>query len=229
MPHRYEYTLDLLRQTVAKAPKFFSAERRAAMEEELRRLAADSRATQQTIEDRIIAFGREIYPHRKSFYRIHDTEGRPREQEKIRAALEPALRAKFEAFLRGGGRVEDVRRGGDFEQYFSPEEKAAITASKLAAHDAVVAEIETLCVGEKRSACETHLGEYTKEQEEIGRLIGALRAIGSRSERWEAEIRDKVRTFELGWSGVEHEVSADAVRAEIDYYQGVIDESAEMR
>ena len=138
-------------------------------------------------------------------------------------ALPEPLRAKFDAYLRGGGGISDVRRGGEFESFFSPEEKHAIIEAKLAAHDRVIADIDALCAGEKKNVCETHLGKYTSEQATIVTLIESLRRLAERSEPWRGEILDKVRTFELGWSGVEHEVRAEDVRGEIDYYHGVIE------
>ena len=62
-----------------------------------------------------------------------------------------------------------------------------------------------------------------KEQEEIERLVAALRALAEKSEKWAPEILDKVRVFEEGWSGLEREVEKGDVLGEIDYYQGIIE------
>lgn len=216
--------MDLLRQAIDKAPVFFPEERRAALRAKFEALSSDPKAPREDIERAIIEVGREIWPYRKSFWRIHDTEGRDREEKRIHENLPAALREKFNNFIRGGGKVQDVRAGGGFEKFFTPEEKLAITEAKLSAHESVIKEIEEMCAGTKKSACETHRAEYRKEQEEIERLIGSLRGMAEQSEKWAPEILDKVRIFEEGWSGLEREVQKEDVLGEIDYYQGVIEE-----
>ncbi|OGL73901.1 hypothetical protein A3D72_00235 [Candidatus Uhrbacteria bacterium RIFCSPHIGHO2_02_FULL_57_19] len=223
MPHQFEFTLDLLRQAIDKAPNFFPEERRAALKAKFESLRSDPKSPREDIELAIIEAGREIWSYRKAFWRIHDTEGREKEEKMILERLSPATRARFDEFIRGGGKVQDVRKGGEFEKYFTPEQKFEIVEAKLSAHEEVIKDIETMCVGTQKSACETHLGDYRKEQEEIERLVAALRALAEKSEKWAPEILDKVRVFEEGWSGLEREVEKGDVLGEIDYYQGIIE------
>lgn len=221
--HKYQYSLDLLRQVIAKAPKFFPSGRRTDMEDELARLEADPNSSRDAIESATIAFGKEIWPYRKAFWHIHDTDGRHDEAAYIKEALPPELRAKYEEYMRKGGNVKEVRFGGDFESHFTPEEKQALIEAKLAAHEKVVDGIESLCVGEHKQVCEDALVRYREEEKRIEGMIAELRGFADKSEKWRPEIMDKVRTFEAGWSGLERETSADEVKGEIDYYQGVIE------
>ncbi|TAL19212.1 hypothetical protein EPN90_04575 [Patescibacteria group bacterium] len=220
---KYQYSLDLLRQVIGKAPRFFPSGRKTDMLDALAKLEREPGTTPKMIDDAIIVFGREIWPYRQAFWHIHDTDGRHDEDLYLREALAPELRAKYEAFLRKGLRVEDIRRGGEFEQYFSPVEKQALIDAKLLAHDRVVEGIETLCAGEKKAACDDALSRYREEQKKIEALIAELSSLAAKSEKWRSEILDKVRTFQAGWSGLERGVAAEDVKGEIDYYSGVVE------
>lgn len=222
--YRYQFTLDLLKQVIDKAPKFFPDERRKQMMAELAVMKKDAATPRNKIEDAIISFGKEIWPYRKSFWHVHD-EARLEEEQYIREKLTPATREKYEQFLRKGGRIEDIKTEAqleDLETFFSPDELTELVEAKLSAHDRVVAEVESLCAGEKKEVCVNALAEYQKEQKEIEELISQLAALGNQSEKWKAEILDKVKTFEAGWSGLEREVTAEDIKGEIDYYLGVI-------
>lgn len=221
--HKYQYSLDLLRQVIDKAPKFFPSGKRTDMEDGLARLSADPATSREAIEEAITAYGKEIWPFRKAFWHIHDTDGRHDEGTYLKEALSPELRAKYEEYLKKGGDIRDVRLGGDFESHFTPEEKHELIEAKLSAHDKVVAGIESLCVGEHKQVCEDALVRYREEQKMIAGLLVELRSFADKSEKWRPEILDKVKTFEAGWSGIEKEVSSDDVKGEIDYYQGVIE------
>lgn len=222
--HKYQYTLDLLKQVIGKAPKFFPEKRKKEMEEQLQTFRVDENIPRLKIEDTIISLGQEIWPYRKAFWHVHD-EARIEEENYIRENLTPALREKYGQFLRKGGRIEDIRKEAqleDLETFFTPDELAELVEAKMNAHDRVVEEVDSLCSGAKKEVCVNALGEYTKEQKIIEELIGQLQALSDNSPKWAAEILDKVRIFEAGWSGLEREVVASDVKGEIDYYLGVI-------
>ncbi len=221
--HRYQYSLDLLRQVIAKAPRFFPSGKRQDMQDALAAFEKDPSASCEAIDAAITAFGKDIWPYRRAFWHIHDTDGRHNEDAYLRQALGPELEAKYEAFLKKGYRVDDIRRGGIFEDFFTADEKTKLIEAKLTAHDQVVAGIEDLCAGEHKQTCEDALGGYKEEQKRIEALIAELKTYAARSEKWAPEIADKVKTFEAGWSGLEREVTAEDVKGEIDYYQGVIE------
>ena len=222
--HKYEYTLDILKQVIGKAPKFFPVERKKEMLAELKSFRDDASMPVAKIEDAIISFGREIWPYRKSFWHVHD-EAKIEEEQYIRERLKDALREKYETFLRKGGRIEDIRKEAqldELETFFTPEELAELVEAKISAHDKVVKEVESLCVGEKSGVCTDAIASYKEEQKKIDELIVQLKTLSASSGKWEAEILDKVRIFEAGWSGLEREVDAADVAGEIDYYLGVI-------
>lgn len=223
--HPFAATLDLLKRTIDLAPSFFPEARREVMVAEYEKLAGDPQSRREAIEEAIIAFGKEIYPHRKAFWHIHNKSGRDIETRAIHESVtDPPLKEKLSQFLKNTGTIADIGRGTRaFEDFFLPEEKAALANAKLAAHDKVVSEIQSLCTGPEKDVCETAIGSYKNEQDRIGKLIEALRALAERGDKWRAEILDKVRTFEAGWSGLEREVREEEVRGEIEFYQGAIE------
>lgn len=221
--HRYQYSLDLLSQIIDKAPRFFSPGRKQEMVAALEKFKQDADAPQKEIDDAIIAFGKEIWPYRKAFWHIHNTDGRHNEQEYLLKELSPELLQKYNLFLKKGFQIQDIRHGGDFEDFFTSEEKHALIEAKLNAHNKVVDAIESLCSGEHKDRCEDALVKYKNEVVAIENLIEHLRSFAGRSDKWRTEILDKVRTFEEGWSGLEKEVTSEAVQGEIDYYSGIIE------
>ncbi len=225
MAHPYPATLSLLRLSVEKAPEFFPAARREEMRAEIAALDAEPKTPVADIEKRIVSFGKEIWPYRRAFARIHDVEGRVREDRYLQEELEKrGLKEKYLNFLAKGSRVEDVRQGGpDFEIFFTPDERAAVVEAKLAVHDRVAKEIQAMCLDAKNGDCLTFINRYAAEQKDIEARIAAFASLAERSEKWAPEIRGKVRLFEEGWSGVEHDVTKEDVDGEIEYYRGVID------
>lgn len=213
-------TRDLLKQTIDRAPKFFPADRLKVMEATAAQATDDEKA-----EELIVAFGKEIWPFRKAFWHIHDTDGREKEATAIKEGVaDPALKEKLAIFLRTDGTIADIGRGtAAFERFFTPDEKAALAEAKLNAHDRVVAEIETLCAGPKKDVCDNQMSEFRNRMSEIEKLLEGLRRLSVESTKWGAEILDKAHTYDLGWSGAEREPTADAVRGDIDFYQGVVE------
>lgn len=224
MSHPYAATLELLRLSIERAPAFFPEERRAMMRAEVERLVADAATPATQIEEKIALFGREMWPYRRVFAELHDRQGRVREDQYLRERLaKSGFAEKYLNFLAKGGKVEDVRQGGEFEVYFSPDERAQVVAAKLAAHDRVEAEINTLCAGDEQGECAALFERFLREQREIETELQVLAGLAHRSEKWAAEILGKVRTFAHGWSGLERDVSLEDVRGEVEYYRGVMD------
>lgn len=187
------------------------------------RLAADPNAALSQIEDAIVAFGKEIWPYRKAYQELHDEYGK--DEPYLREALSPATCAKYEQFRTGGGKLEDIRGGAQLEQTFTAEEKHEIEEAWLAARARAHKELDAAIAGEWRQKFESSLAALRGKQEEIEKRIAALRVLAEESPKWSAEIVDKVKVFEEGWSGVEREVAEDDIRGEIEYYRGVIEVS----
>lgn len=220
--NKHQYSLSLLRSTIDHAPNFFPQGRKKEMEEVYATYAADPTTDIAYIEDALVTFGKEIWPFRKSFWHIHDTDGRHNEEAYFLELLSPALRARYDLFKKKGNKIEDVAKDGEFETFFSPEERVELTTAKLTAHERVLKGIEELCAGEHKELCTQSLGKYREHQARVEELIAQLRGLAEQSIKWRPEILDKARTFAAGWSGLEKEIAEEDVRNEIEYYQGVL-------
>ncbi len=225
MPHPFSASLELLKRTIELAPDFFSAERKQAMMKQYEEIKNNPEAKRDTIDQAMADFGKEIYPFRKAFWMIHNRFGREIENKSIKDAIKDStLKEKLERFLKTTGTIADIGRGTRaFDDYFLPEERIVLINAKLTAHDQVVSEIHSLCTGPEKDTCTTHIGQFRAEQERIIKLIASLRALAERGDKWRAEILEKARTFDEGWSGLEREVREEDVRGEIEFYAGAIE------
>ncbi len=223
MEHPFPFTVDLLKQVIDKAPVFFPAHRRKEMEAALAQFRANTSATLANIEKAIIDFGREIWPYRKSFWSIHDTDGKPKEEKYLREEIEKeGIMKKYEAFLQKGGKHGDLKYGSQqFESFFLPEEKVALIRARLQAHERLVGEIHDLCGGDRMNECTIYFARYKKEQAELDQLIVSFRALAEKTKKYRDEILNRAHVFEAGWSGVERETTRTEVEAAIEYYDAM--------
>lgn len=223
MEHPYPFTLDLLKQVIAKAPVFFPAHRKKAMEDVFEKFRSDMGASLTDIEKAIVDFGREIWPYRKAFWSIHDTDGKPKEEQYLREETKKEdILEKYEDFLQKGGQHEDLRAGSArFETFFTPEEKISLIRARMNAHERLVGEIKELCGGDRMNECTIYFSKYKEEQTELDSLIAEFKALAEKTKKWRDEIVNRAHVFESGWSGVERETTRTEVEAAIEYYQSM--------
>lgn len=223
MEHLHPFTLDLLQQVIAKAPVFFPAHRKKAMEATLAQLQQNTAASLIDIERAIVDFGREIWPYRKAFWSIHDTDGKPKEEHYLRNELtKENVLPRYEEFLRKGGKHEDLKAGSQrFETFFTPEEKTMLIRARMNAHEQLVGEIKNLCGGDRVNECTIYFAKYKEEQAQLDALITTFKSFAEKTKKWRDEIMNRAQVFESGWSGVERETTRTEVEAAIEYYQAM--------
>lgn len=223
MEHPYPFTVDLLKQVIEKAPVFFPVRRKNEMMDVLQSCQKDIRTPLAHIEKAIVDFGREIWPYRKAFWSIHDTDGKPKEESYLREEAEKEnVLTKYESFLKKGGGHEDLKFGSKrFEDSFTAEEKTALVRARLNAHERLVGEIRELCGGDRVNECTIYFAKYKQEQMELDKLIFNFRALAERTKKYRDEIVNRAHVFESGWSGVERETTRTEVEAAIEYYQAM--------
>ncbi len=223
MEHPYPFTVDLLKQVIAKAPVFFPAHRKKTMEDVCEKFKNDAGTSLADIEKAIVDFGREIWPYRKAFWSIHDTDGKPKEERYLREETKKeGILDKYEDFLKKGGQHEDVRAGSQrFEIFFTPDEKTSLIRARMNAHERLVGEIKDLCGGDRVNECTIYFAKYKEEQKELDSLIAEFRALADKTKKWRDEIVNRAHVFESGWSGVERETTRTEVEAAIEYYQSM--------
>lgn len=222
MTHSHPHTLNLLKRTIARAPSFFPAADRLAMEDRAEALETSERTSRSAVERAIVECGRTIWPYKKAYLAIHRDHRSARERALMREAIaEAALRTKFDAFLSEGGQLSDVRRGSKrYADFFTPIQRQKIAAAHIEAHTQLTAEVHDLCRGSKKGACSLLLEKYSEAQRASIGAISRLRTLAARTRKWKQAILDHAEHFELGWSGVEQEPELPEIEATIEYYRG---------
>jgi len=222
MPHKFQYTLDLLRSVIHQMPAAFPQDRHAEMDAKLNELEANTSATQEEIEATIITFGKEIWPYMEAYEQFYRGYGEAREREAMRAKLSEPARAAFDKFVNDGGKVEDVRGGAKFEELLAPDIRAEVVRAELDSHDAVHEEIEKIIADQSAGEFAGYVEEHRKKLAAIEQKIGELRALSTRMEKWAPEILDKAKTFELGFGYVERAPTLEDVTREFQYYVDIM-------
>lgn len=223
MANPHQFTLNLLRNLIEGAPKAFPLYRRNEMTDVYHKLSADQSAANEVIEQRVIEFGKEIWPYREAYLELYEEYGRGKEEKMLAAGLGEDLRPKYEKFIAEKGNIERLRgQALSLDIYFTPDEQDEIIKAELRAHDKTHNELEKLIAGEKQEEYFGALEKRKKKQAEIEEALARLTVLAAVSEKWRAEILDKVKTFELGFGYLERPVTLLDVMGEIEYYEGII-------
>jgi hypothetical protein len=223
MAHKYQSTIDLLKSVIHKLPCVFPADRHQAMEDAIAGFERKADAQLADIEAALIKFGNELWPYCEAHEAFHKIHGAAAEKRLLRSKLSPSARAEFDKFVEEGNDIESVRAGDKFENFFSPEIRAEIIDAELKAHDEVHEEMEKLLSGDKRADFDALLLSYQEKLATISKKINELEVLAGRSDKWRAEILDKVKTFRAGFAYVERPPSLDDVSRELEYYVDIME------
>lgn len=223
MTHPHQFTLNLLRSLIEATPIAFSKQRKNEMMATYDGLQKNLTTDVREIEERIIEFGKEIWPYREAYQELYELYGRAEEEEDLKKMLPEELRPKYEKFIAEKGNIEQVRgKALDLELYFTPDERVEIVNAELSAHDKAHKELERSIAGENQEEYFASLEKFRKRQEEINEKLKELRALAEKSEKWKSEILEKVRTFEEGFGYLERPITLLDIKGEIEYYLGVL-------
>ncbi|MEY4744438.1 MAG: hypothetical protein RL272_383 [Candidatus Parcubacteria bacterium] len=229
--HPHAYTLDLLRLALLRLPPTFSEARKKDAKKELERFAGDPAVPYDDIRKTIVELGKKSWPYRKAYEEMYVRYGRASEESFLLENLDSGVREKYEQFIHEGGKINhigsaknaaDIQQPSPFERYFSPEEKFAIEQALLAARDSARAEINELVTDKKKDEYEKLVKGYASRQRQMEEKIDELRHLSVISEKWEAEISDRIRTLEEGWSVVEQGVDLPELERETEYWKGTL-------
>jgi hypothetical protein len=223
MPHKYQSTINIIKEVIHKLPCVFPQERHQEMENAIAAFERDSDAKLEDIEAKLIAFGAELWPYGEAHDAFHKIHGAEAEKRLMAAKLSPPSRAELEKFLQGGGDIESVRQGDKFEHFFSPEIRAELIEAELAAHDEVHEEMEKLMAGDKRRDFDALLANYREKLAAIMKKIDELESLGRRPSEWQAEIIDKSKSFREGFAYLERAPTLDDVSREVQYYIDIME------
>lgn len=229
--HPYAYTLELLMLAIARLPPTFSEEKRKAFEAKFQQYLKDPKASYEEIRATIAGIGKESWPFRKAYEEMYARYGRASEESFLLEHLDLGVRDKYARFINEGGKInhiasaksaEDLMRASPFERYFTPEEKFAIEQALLAARDSARAEINELVTDKKKEEYDALVRSYASRQRQMEEKIDEMRHLAGVSKKWEAEIADRIRTLEEGWSVVEQGTDLPELERETEYWKGTL-------
>lgn len=230
--HPHAYTLELMKLAIDRLPPTFSDERKAHYADLQSQFMKDRSIPYDRIREAIVELGKESWPYRKAYEEMYARFGRASEESFLLKHLDRGVREKYEQFLHEGGKInyietvksiDDLRAPSPFERYFSPEEKFAIEQALLAARDEARKEIDSLVTDKKDVEYAKLVQEYRSKQRALEEKIDELRGLAGVSPKWEAEISDRVRTIEEGWSVVERGLDAVQLEKENEYWRGTLE------
>lgn len=223
--HPCQFTLNLFLEMIEKAPVTFPAEKKEAMKKRYEEFLADKKIACAMVLDSIDNFGKEIWPYRKAWQEIYEKYGRAREAEYFEKHIPAALHDKYFACKKEGGGhcLREYRICGKMETCFTPDEKFLLDETVIAALEEAKKEIDGLVLGEKRDEYQVSLQKWNNEQKKLEEKIGELKSLAVKNNKWQAEILDKVKTMEEGWSSVERDIDLEEVAEAVDFYRGAIE------
>ncbi|MEK7211536.1 MAG: hypothetical protein AAB731_02800 [Patescibacteria group bacterium] len=230
-----ETNLDQLKKAIASAPEIFGMARK---EEMLREAEGLSDADESAIEEKIIAFGKEIYPTRAAHLKLYRLYVKGGEEAAIRAELPEGLCAQFDKFLADLGDVEKVCAIDLRETDLTEEERGILCAAEVKVHLAAHKKCSELIRGnaerslshaqrggEKKEEFEAALTEYQNELKTMEEKIVELRHLAEVNPEFSDEILDKAKNFELGLATDRGVIPSD-IQEEIDFYSGIATDEA---
>jgi len=230
--HPYAYTLELLMLAITRLPPTFSEEKRAAFQKKFEHFLRHPDVSYEEIRSTIAEIGKESWPYRKAYEEMYARYGRASEESFLFENLDQGVRDKYAQFLGEGGKInyigsvvrseEDMMRASPFERYFSPEEKFAIEQALLVARDSARLEINDLVTSRKKEEYEQLVKTYGAKQRQMEEKIDEMRHLAGVSKKWEAEISDRIRTLEEGWSVVEKGADLPELERETEYWKGTL-------
>jgi phage host-nuclease inhibitor protein Gam len=223
MPHPFEATIQLAKNVIGRLPSSFSPTRRQEMEGEIEALEKDEATSLAAIEEKMVSFGMEIWPYLNAYRDFYKIYGEAKEASAIIAALPAPAKKALSAFIAAGGDIETIRYGDNLKNFSDPVIGEAIAQAEAKAHGDVHKQMEELIVGGKSADFAALLAKYMEQHAALCAKIDDLEKLAARSEKWSAEIIDKVKVFKEGFCYLERTPSLDDIAREIQYYIDIME------
>ncbi len=184
-------------------------------------LSENPEATAEEIQDAMVAIGKKEYPFRKAYQDMIGQVSEERHVELVLEHLEPEVRTKVQELLNSGVSLDALCRSSMFETDFTAEERYQVEDGILHAADHVAEELPEKIAADS-SRYDALVAEWKAKQAKIEEKIVELKALASKDPKWSAEILDKVKTLEEGWTLTERDPELLEVEKEIEYWMGTI-------
>lgn len=224
MEQKYNNKLFLLKKIIEKIPFTYPESKKKEYEDELHRLESQEEVDPKEVDSLIVKIGKESWPQRQSYEEMVKNYAQDKLEEFFKMHLEENLRKKYEEFTKKGySIIDNYRYAKEFDDFFTAEENLKIEDALFDARDELAVHMRGV-IKSHRDEFEELVRIYEKKRETLSNMIANLRLLADKSEKWSAEIIDKVNRFEEGWSVIERDFDEDKIMHEIEYWQGVIGE-----
>lgn len=210
---------------IGKIPSVFPAERKEAIKRQYEAYEKDEKISCILVERALVDFGREIWPYQKAWQELYEKYGRIREAEFFEQHLPEELHHKYFACkVKGGGHcLREYRMCGLMETCFNPDEKFFLDETVIKALGQAKEAADKIIAGEKKLEYEKAFKKWSAEQKKMEEKINELKKMAGAEPKWKAEIEEKVKTIEQGWSIMERDINFKDIQQIIDFYQGAIE------
>lgn len=225
MPHPHKYLLLELDIAIKKLPPTLPD-----LQAEAKKKLAAFEADETVSEDDVLAYLAEIgykeYPHRHALSELHEMYGKQIELSMVIEHLDQKVADKVKPMIESGVTLGALVKSDWFEEKLTPAERYQVEDGILLARYKIEKE--------DKSLVETHREEFNKlvvkweeEAEKLEALLEELESFAAKDPRYMDEIQDQVRTFRTGWSVVERDPDAEAIKAQIVHWKDVFEEGDE--
>lgn len=223
--HPCQFTLNLFLQMIEKAPVTFPVERVDKMKKQYEEYLKNKKIACTKVEEALVFFGKEIWPFRKAWQEMYEKYGRPLEAEYFEKELPKELHEKYFACkVKGGGHcLREYRMCGLMETCFNPDEKFFLDQTVISTLAKTKAYVNEIVLGQKKDEYQKLLEKWKAVQKDMEAGIEELKKMAKENSKWEAEILDKVKTIERGWSIVEQDINLKDIEQIVDFYRGAIE------
>jgi len=221
--HPHEYLLKDYQYAIKHLPPTVPAEIKAEAQKMHDAFLADPNASEERILEAMAKTGKAEYPYRHAFFELTSSTRIERLKEEVLAHVDEKTKKKLEGLLASGADVVEITRSKMFEDDFTAEERFQIECGLVDADEHLKDELEDLSEKDQ-GKFDKLVKKYSDQKEAIEKQLEILRAMASHDPKWQAEILDKVKTFEEGWLITMPDPKLETIKKEIEYWKGVFGE-----
>lgn len=224
-------TIVLFRRLYNELPPLVPEATTAKMAHALSHLEGDPNLSVEAVEDTMIAFGFEIWPYNQAFRETVAFVEAQLGEHFLLPKVSSALAKRYEAFKAYGGTLRDLHSGRPAD-FFTAEERTELCVGLVEMRQAINNYARRQVVGTEKKKYQNRVREFTAVLAEMKEAMEQLRKLANTEEEHPmlaAEIRSRIRHFELGLCDLAPEVVRDAVCDSVDYFRGRKTELNRMR
>jgi hypothetical protein len=192
------------------------------MHHALDQLRGDFDISLEGIEDTMINFGKKVWPYRKSYTEMLSSyEGKLGEQFLL-SRLPKEFKKSYNKFKDNGGSFRDLHSGAAAE-FFSSVERQGLCEVLVSVHQDLRSHVVQAVHSTEEKLFENKVKEFTNILNNIEKKLDVMREMADQEQehpKLAEEIRDHVRTFELGLAAIGPESSYQELCDNHDHFVG---------